>query len=209
MANITINNINIDLLPGPIGIAHSGGADSGILLYILMKNSSYPIHVFTCANRKKFYTNGRVSFNVIEKCMELTGNMNVIQHSYFVENQTFESLFGPIEYFYKLNMIKYIYTGITNLPPSDELPNNFDDPRLINNRNPTVIKDFYSGNDKQFYMPLTNSNKKDVYNLYKALDRLDDLFPLTRSCESLEIKSGHCGKCWWCEERQWAFGRLE
>ena len=45
---------------------------------------------------------------------------------------------------------------------------------------------------------------------------VDELFPLTRSCESEEkgqqmLDGGpeeHCGKCWWCLERQWAFGRL-
>ena len=36
------------------------------------------------------------------------------------------------------------------------------------------------------------------------------LFPVTRSCElkgKLEYY-GHCGKCWWCEERQWGFDQL-
>ena len=40
---------------------------------------------------------------------------------------------------------------------------------------------------------------------------LDSLFPLTYSCEgSIEATkhhTQHCKKCWWCQERYWAFGR--
>jgi len=43
---------------------------------------------------------------------------------------------------------------------------------------------------------------------------LETLFPVTRSCEWNEHVVGedpgmeHCGNCWWCHERKWAFGRL-
>ena len=55
-------------------------------------------------------------------------------------------------------------------------------------------------------------NKKWEAEVYKDLNLLDTLFPLTRSCEGSDYETGnytfHCGKCWWCEERMWAFGRL-
>ena len=54
--------------------------------------------------------------------------------------------------------------------------------------------------------------------MYKEANLLDELYPITRSCEYdptsnyfKNIKNpgiGHCGKCWWCEERKWAFGTL-
>ena len=63
--------------------------------------------------------------------------------------------------------------------------------------------------DKRAYSPLINHNKKSVAKLYKALGVLDTLYPVTRSCETDEHPGSHCGKCWWCGERKWAFGYLE
>ena len=59
-------------------------------------------------------------------------------------------------------------------------------------------------------------DKRMVAHLYKYFDILDALFPLTRSCEwhnsntfdAANPGDGHCGQCWWCKEREWAFGRL-
>jgi len=50
--------------------------------------------------------------------------------------------------------------------------------------------------------------------MYTELDVMDSLFPVTRSCEWKESMGGddpgleHCGTCWWCEERLWAFNKL-
>ena len=70
--------------------------------------------------------------------------------------------------------------------------------------------------DEHWRTPFTNIDKRALYEYYVNYNILEDLFPLTRSCESYEtaqkILDGgpaeHCGKCWWCLERQWAFGRL-
>jgi len=60
--------------------------------------------------------------------------------------------------------------------------------------------------------------------MYKELNLLDSLFPITRSCEydiywqtnSEEWKKdvpdpgiGHCNKCWWCKERKWGFNNVK
>ena len=49
--------------------------------------------------------------------------------------------------------------------------------------------------------------------LYDENDLTHTMFPLTRSCEGSDYEAGnytwHCGKCWWCEERMWAFGFLD
>jgi 7-cyano-7-deazaguanine synthase in queuosine biosynthesis len=44
--------------------------------------------------------------------------------------------------------------------------------------------------------------------IYKILNLETELFPITRSCENDDHIESHCGKCWWCQERIWAFGRL-
>jgi 7-cyano-7-deazaguanine synthase in queuosine biosynthesis len=56
--------------------------------------------------------------------------------------------------------------------------------------------------------PFFNMNKKNISAKYAELGLLDTLFPITKSCEDRSILKGHCGKCWWCLERKWAFGKL-
>ena len=57
--------------------------------------------------------------------------------------------------------------------------------------------------------PFLGMDKKDIARLYEEEGILDDLFPLTRSCENDDTLDYHCGFCWWCDERKWAFnGRL-
>ena len=63
----------------------------------------------------------------------------------------------------------------------------------------------------EFYQidPLINVDKKGVAKIYEEEGLTDTLFPVTRSCEGSESLHQHCGECWWCEERMWAFdGRL-
>ena len=57
--------------------------------------------------------------------------------------------------------------------------------------------------------PWINYDKQDIANIYKELDIMD-LFTMTRSCEDRTFDfSKHCGKCWWCIERYWGFGKYE
>jgi len=55
---------------------------------------------------------------------------------------------------------------------------------------------------------LINVDKKGVHEHYVRLGVLEELFPLTRSCEIHTTDfSEHCGECWFCKERLWGFGR--
>ena len=64
--------------------------------------------------------------------------------------------------------------------------------------------------------PWYNVNKKFIAEQYKKFNLLDDLLPLTRSCENRPAKpviidqfeTEPCGKCWWCLEKKWAFGHF-
>ena len=66
--------------------------------------------------------------------------------------------------------------------------------------------------------PICHINKRDLALLYGQEGILDTVYPLTRSCEHVYWEEdgtpnhpteGHCGECWWCEERMWGFGRLD
>ena len=69
-------------------------------------------------------------------------------------------------------------------------------------------------NGVRFYInPFFDIDKKQLAELYNQYNITNTLFPLTYSCEgSAELTNTHtqhCEKCWWCEERYWAFGRYE
>jgi 7-cyano-7-deazaguanine synthase in queuosine biosynthesis len=56
--------------------------------------------------------------------------------------------------------------------------------------------------------PLINIDKRGVAEHYTRLGVLEELFPVTRSCEEITTDfSKHCEVCWFCAERHWGFGR--
>jgi 7-cyano-7-deazaguanine synthase in queuosine biosynthesis len=203
MKIIKIANTLVHIHNGPIGISCSGGADSALLLYILMQNNVQPIHIFTCTSKLKNYGSALTSVNVINKCIELTNNNKIFHHIHYVDEQTEENLF----YENQFRDINVLYTAITENPP-EEVTDRFMNRISEVERNPEKLKPLYRV-DNKVYTPFANINKKEIYNIYKELNLIDSLYPITRSCESFTRTQGHCGQCWWCEERMWAFERLE
>ena len=61
--------------------------------------------------------------------------------------------------------------------------------------------------------PFVQHHKGHVAELYKKYDLLNNLLPLTRSCEGWDYMtqgfSEECGECWWCMERSWAFRQYD
>ena len=208
MKTIQINNLDFDIHDGPVGIAHSGGADSAIMLYILMLHCSGPIHVYTLANKFKQRSNPRVAYNVICKLLDIFNRQDVYHHTFFTERQTFETLFQPLTNVTISGQVNIMYTAGTALPPDEDLKKFSSDNGLYDKRNPNVVKPVYNGFNKKFYSPWWNVDKKFVKQVYDLFDMTDVLFPITRSCEAPNLTEGHCGTCWWCEERLWAFNKL-
>lgn len=60
------------------------------------------------------------------------------------------------------------------------------------------------------YQPLVNVDKKFVAGVFKEHGLMEELFKLTGSCiatpEQQNWGDSACGKCWWCKEKEWAFG---
>ncbi len=63
-----------------------------------------------------------------------------------------------------------------------------------------------------FYTPFAQTDKRTVYNLYKYYNLLHTLYPITWSCENhMQMYTDnpvHCGMCYFCLERIYAFGEL-
>ena len=54
--------------------------------------------------------------------------------------------------------------------------------------------------------PYSKLTKRDIALKYYEYGIHNKLFPLTFSC--IVNTDVHCGKCWWCQERLWGFGRI-
>lgn len=201
---------NIPVINEPVGVLVSGGTDSALLLYILLQRYQSTLQIFTIANSKKKYYNTKAALDVVEKCIQLTGNNNVEHHIFhrFVQNDLdFKNI---LQTYKQRKLVSKVYSGITANPPSDVLKD-FPDEQSDRDkeiRNPLVLKDIMPINS-DYILPWININKKEISRIYNNLNLDNDLFYVTRSCESeIDIGHGHCGKCWWCKERLWAFDKL-
>jgi hypothetical protein len=226
MQTINFSNVSIDIHDGPIGFSMSGGADSTILGYILMKYAPGPIHIFTCANRT---TNARDPFGALtalDKIMERCPRNDITYHAHWVDDKKINNIFNS-DLVSKLGL-KIVYNGFTRPPPAGAIVDyDTDGPIAIGGVDPGITFPYYWDQSKSemienifgerasnlkfdftMYTPFLNINKKGIAQLYKELE-FEELYSSTRSCESLTLTSGHCGKCWWCKERIWAFGKLD
>ena len=216
----------------------SGGADSAILLYHLMKHSKDKIHIFSLGTNDKRRLNLSVATQVVEKCIQLTDNINIEHHINYCETQTLNSLLVMPKQFIKEKRIKIVYNGVTSNPPKKVL-DTFKLKSLELDRDPSVERDVLSSYqlslvfdrdsnverdvlsfDDIWYSPWANIDKKTIASMFKEENLIETLFSITRSCaydpthhyfiENVKDPGyGHCGECWWCEERYWAFGRLQ
>lgn len=209
-----------------IGIWMSGGADSSLLCYLLAhkiktENLSIKILPITIDYKRPFV---RIAVDVRKKIEQILDAKDI-----FLEHLVYHP---PIEVewsreelakqFHLKNQehiindqFQILYSGITTNPPR-EVQEGFRwgvledvEQKRGNSVSKETIRYFVKDN-YEFYeiKPFFNLTKKDIARLYKENNLLDNLFPLTRSCEKIGTVTGHCGECWWCEERQWAFEKL-
>jgi hypothetical protein len=218
MEYVNIDQILIGIYKdGPIGIGISGGADSAVLLYILMSNTTQPIHIYNMWSSSRKYSFSKSVDGVIETCSKLTGNLNYTVHKSQVEpKENIEFYFDMLTTALDNNEVDIMYMGVTTFPPKEvyltfeqqqqDWHNEFRSDEVEHPLFGLTIEALRL--DTRTYVPLRNHNKKDIARLYRLLDLEQSLLPVTRSCENDDHPDSHCGKCWWCQERMWAFGHL-
>lgn len=208
-----------------IGLSMSGGADSSLLAYLFAKKiiedkSKTVIQPFT--RRRPFPQPNPKDWNVakskiiVQKIVELLG-ANVFLPHYVEEQpdgqndlQTHEQEQNHLEDLHKkleklANGTFVYYYGVTANPSIEEMiKHDFLTDERIKDRDVRTIK--------RDTRPFDLVDKKFIAEIYAKENLLDSLFPLTYSCERFfddtDGYTKHCGRCWWCKERQWAFGRL-
>lgn len=217
---IEFNDTNIPLHIKKIGIKMSGGADSSIVCYMLAKYVKecrpdiilYPItSVATTKPYQKIFAE-----NVIKKVSNLLDFKNFGEHFISTARSTGSSEYIEdqskfLQELYASNKIQMHFNGISAIPYEKDAPELYKKLEAL-----PVGEDRYKRENKksQFFenrfSPLINIDKKGISELYKNLGVLDELFPITRSCEKrTEDFTSHCGECWFCKERFWAFNRYE
>jgi hypothetical protein len=219
----------------PAGIIVSGGADSSLMLYVLMEHIADHLHIYTIFEPGRREAAEPAIDDSIELCSQLTGKTNFTVHKYDVADQNPETLFRTVSDKLNSGEVDIMYAGLTKFPPYEMWK---DHPEVqpqwhIDARTDEVQKPLFGVNipvredtdfslltsgglpqpevksDDRLYVPWVNLNKKDIADMYKELDLEKNLFPVTRSCENPGHPVTHCNKCFWCAERKWAFGYLD
>ena len=164
MKTITIDNLNIDLHDGNIGVAVSGGADSALLLYILMKNITAPISIVSCGNG---LTNNQEPVNALKitnEVMKLTGKKNI----YFTTQKTFPKCKNkrclPFDFYINIYDMDILieYNGIQHYKSINHFGGDTSfEQRQINDN---IKLNYTIDNEIPFIIiPYNISNKEDIY----------------------------------------------
>jgi hypothetical protein len=211
-----------------IAVNCSGGADSSILLLMVVqylidnKRDDVTVSVSTCSNDKKGRWNGRKASDVIDYVLRKTGFKNFDMHYTYYRDVQSETYFHEVESkLFTDQRVDLFISGVTSNPPVGAMVVDKDNKivyladEMLPERNGTDHVTWYKNGSHAFYTPFSNIDKRFVASMYNSYDA-DDLLDLTRSCESIPNKNDDikvfettpCGKCWWCLERKWAFGRL-
>lgn len=198
----------------------SGGADSAILLWMLIQYCEKHIpdaelHVITSANPIKGWYNANWSTRVLDKVLQLTGTKLIKSHYTFYSTDQIREELDDVEKMQKdLHGITFTLHGTTQNPPLniEKLLKGRHTPR-DEGHGRMIIREYVPGITR--WTPLMKVDKRMVAHLYEHFNMMENLFPYTRSCEQEAIHNKdepswmitHCGECWWCKERLWAFGR--
>lgn len=199
-----------------IGVQVSGGLDSALLLYLTVKTIQkhdlsvkiVPISL-EIYNKAKNLDSARA---VIAKIQELTGFTNWGEIIEAVGDETQAKFEGKARFFTEVltdvfvrGLVNFEINGVTKNPPLSVCSDfKFNEYREFSRDNATSIYNALENASPHAFM-----NKKDIVELYITHGILDELAPLTLSCdEMLDIIEENnwpipCGTCWWCRERRW------
>jgi hypothetical protein len=173
------------------GILLSGGLDSAILLYLLIKsNPKIDIHPFTIpkTDGAALYANPVIEhfnskFDLSIPKIILVGNPTV-HHRY-------QSTTAVRTIFYRYP-VDQLFIGINKNPIE------------LENYPGAPVRDTKSDHPKITF-PFVDMTKDQILKIMFD-EGQEDLMSITHSCT--ERSDARCGTCWQCTERAWAFSKL-
>jgi 7-cyano-7-deazaguanine synthase in queuosine biosynthesis len=173
------------------GILLSGGLDSAVLCYLMIKeNPNIDLQIFTIPK----YDGAAVhASNVVEHFnqkfkLSLPNPVHVgnpdVHHSF----QTFIAVKDILKNY----SIDVLYMAVNTNPPE------------LNKLKWAPVRKLESKHEKVQY-PFARMHKDEIVQLMFA-EGQEDLADITHSCTEQSI--GRCNRCWQCTERAWAFSKI-
>jgi hypothetical protein len=173
------------------GILLSGGIDSAVLLYLLIKNNKHlKIQPFTIPKKDGayLYADPIIDFYNKKFNLDIPKTIKVGDPEAHHSQQNISA----VKDIFKNHQIDKIFIAINVIP---ETLKNY----------PGAPNRTKESNDFRIVFPFINLTKDIILSiLFK--NNLEDLIPLTHSCT--EQKTGRCNVCWQCKEREWAFNQI-
>lgn len=204
-----LDDLSINVYQGTKVVSFSGGTDSTLLLYLLMKYCNDDLIVFSRIFPVRHAKNLPLVTDLLKHLMSTTGRRNVYQvlthiPTGEIDFESFKRQFNP----------SIVYTGMTQNPPAEVynswiIDERFPNREIIRDSDLSLKPSIYYDHNIPMYSPFINHNKKTIKQLYDDEGITDTIFELTNSCtDEISTELTHCGTCWWCQERKWAFGKL-
>lgn len=182
-------NFQFDLLKRKIGVLVSGGLDSALLYYLVqsLANEKYSVVPFII-NRDNdgsdLYAQPVIDF--IHKSLNKP-SQTAIELAINEKNSDLQVSAGmKLLDTYPVNIV---YIGLIETLPIHSIG---------------VAKPFTPVDNNKFVYPFKNLNKSHIVDLVNQLD-LHELFKITHSCVYKNYRCNHCNRC---NERHWAFTKL-
>lgn len=173
-----------------LGVFVSGGIDSAILYYMMCKVNRESGNLYTIIPYTMMRKEGSRLF--AEPVIKyISGLFNIVADLTIVGNNTLpedEQIKSGIQQVIRSNLVDIAYVGVIHQLPIHMV-----------GWVPIPTKQ-----NKVFKTPLIGLNKSHVIDLVYKLGQ-EHLLTITHSCI---FESGRCGKCNGCNERSWAFNKL-
>lgn len=174
------------------GLLLSGGLDSAILLYLLIKNNpKIDLTIFTIPK----HDGSALYAGLVVDHFNKKFNLNILVPIFVGDpdaHHTEQSTIAIVEIFAK-NKIDYLFMGVNTNPPE------------LNDLDGAPKRKLTSPNAKLIY-PFARMLKNEIIEIMFN-EGQEDLINITHSCT--EQKIGRCSRCWQCTERAWAFKQLD
>jgi 7-cyano-7-deazaguanine synthase in queuosine biosynthesis len=176
-----------------IGISMSGGMDSTLLAAMLFPKLDHgKITIYTVEQRNNVQT---VKAILKKLSFDSWGKEIDIDHVIITDPKNVNGALSPI-FVDICNTVDYLYTGITKNPPwADDIPDGQKPHR------------FNKLSWQNMLMPFGLTTKDEILQLYQQFD-YGDLLTFTHTCTERPDGELSCGTCFACQERMWAFDKL-
>lgn len=194
-----------------IGLSLSGGADSALAFYWLLKTLSERGQQTKVYTMHGYDTHRKIarSYEAADRVYDwITSHFDIDVPPLYTFAFNKNKPAGKYEYYYpnilylqrKYNIVDIIMSDTLGMPHSGrpvwtEDPNDPDEQEVIEMSKSHPLR-----------FPFATVNKKFIADQYKKFN-IQPLSNLTVSCVGDDITP--CKRCWWCEERKWAFGTYD